>query len=155
MIDADPRGIDDVMAGLYESISGPAGVPRDWDRNDDLYAPGARLMIAHPGGDGVATLETLTVEQFRRSRDSLFRTTDFFEVEVGREVVVRGAIAHVLSAYEARRTAAGPAFASGHNSLQLVFSAGRWWVVSCLWEGHATSAELRSENVVRLEETPA
>jgi hypothetical protein len=153
MSDVDQRSIDAVMAGLYESISGPAGAPRDWDRNDSLYAPGARLMIAHPGADGVATLETLTVEQFRRSRDALFRSTDFYEVEVGREVVVHGAIAHVLSAYEARRTADGPAFASGHNSLQMVFSAGRWWVLSCLWEGHATSAQLRSDQVVRLAET--
>ena len=56
MPNADPRGIADVMAALYESISGPAGVPRDWERNDALYAPGARLMIAHPGTDGVATL---------------------------------------------------------------------------------------------------
>jgi hypothetical protein len=67
-------------------------------------------------------------------------------------VSVRGAIAHVFSAYEARRTADGPAFAAGHNSLQLVFSAGRWWVVSCLWEGHATSAQLKTEQVVRLSE---
>jgi hypothetical protein len=144
-------GIDELMASLYESISGPAGAPRDWARNDGLYAPGARLMIAHPGTDGVATLESLTAEQFRTTRDALFRSTDFFEVEVGREVAVHGNIAHVFSAYEARRTADGPAFAAGYNSLQLVFSAGRWWVVSCLWEGHATSAQLRTENVARLE----
>jgi hypothetical protein len=98
----------------------------------------------------VVTLETLTAEEFRRTRDALFRSTDFFEVEIGREVSVRGAIAHVFSAYEARRTADGPAVAAGHNSLQLVFSAGRWWVVSCLWEGHATSAQLKTEQVVRL-----
>jgi hypothetical protein len=150
MNDTDPRGLDIVLQTLYDSISGPAGATRDWARNDDLYAPGARLMIAHRGADGVVELETLTVEQFRASRDPLFRSTDFFEVEVGREVAVHGAVAHVMSAYEARRTADGPAFASGHNSLQLVFSAGRWWVLSCLWEGHATSAQLRSGSFVRL-----
>lgn len=144
------RDLDVVLDALYESISGPAGAPRDWARNDRLYAPGARLMIAHRGSDGVVELETLSVEQFRASRDPLFRTTDFFEVEVGREVEIQGAIAHVMSAYEARRTVDGPAFASGHNSLQLVFSAGRWWIISCLWQGHATSAQLRSGTAVRL-----
>ena len=150
MKDADPSGIDALMTDLYESISGAAGAPRDWARNDAMYAPGALLVIAHPGADGVATLETLTAEQFRATRDPLFQSADFFEVEVGREVSVRGNIAHVFSAYEARRTADGPAFASGHNSLELVYSDGRWWVVMCLWEGHATSAQLRTEHVVRL-----
>jgi hypothetical protein len=150
MNDVNVKALDDVIDALYESISGAAGAPRDWDRNDRVYAPGARLMIAHRGADGVIALETLTAEQFRASRDAFFRTTDFFEVETSREVAVHGVIAHVFSAYEARRTADGPAFAAGYNSLQLVFSDGRWWVLSCLWEGHATSAQLRSAGVVTL-----
>ena len=47
------QNLDAVMRSLYESISGPAGAPRDWARNDALYAPGARLMIAHRDPDGV------------------------------------------------------------------------------------------------------
>ena len=40
----DAVSIDGVIKALYESISGPAGAPRQWERDRALYAPGALMM---------------------------------------------------------------------------------------------------------------
>ena len=38
---ADVGTIADIMRVSYEVISGPAGTPRQWDRDRTLYMPGA------------------------------------------------------------------------------------------------------------------
>ncbi|HEY6148824.1 MAG TPA: hypothetical protein VIZ69_14050, partial [Thermoanaerobaculia bacterium] len=58
----------------------------------------------------------------------------FFEVETARRTVVFGDKAHVLSAYEGRRTPQGEPFLKGINGLQLYFDGRRWWIVSIVWD---------------------
>ena len=41
---ADVESVEAIVTAVYESISGDAGVPRDWDRFRSLFLPGARLM---------------------------------------------------------------------------------------------------------------
>ena len=43
-VNPDTVSIDAIIKALYESISGPAGAPRQWDRDRALYAPGALLI---------------------------------------------------------------------------------------------------------------
>ena len=49
---ADVETLDGIMGALYESISGPAGAPRDWDRLRSLLAPGARFIPTGQAQDG-------------------------------------------------------------------------------------------------------
>src|SRR6478672_7763832 len=41
---SDVSSIDAIVTAAYDSISGPAGEKRNWDRERSLYFPGARLI---------------------------------------------------------------------------------------------------------------
>src|ERR1700678_3150851 len=49
---ADVSSPDAILAATYDTISGPAGQQRDWDRFRSLFIPGARLMSARLAKDG-------------------------------------------------------------------------------------------------------
>src|SRR6267143_6508206 len=41
---ADVASIDAIISAAYDSISGPVGQKRDWNRLRSLFIPGARLI---------------------------------------------------------------------------------------------------------------
>lgn len=130
----DLTTIDAMIAGLYRSISGPAGAPRDWAAERILLHPGARLMPTRPLPDGGSVVDVFDLDGYIASRTPFFAAGDFYEVEIGRQEWRFGNIAHVLSAYEGRRAPDGPAFFRGVNSLQLFWDGTRWWVMSIFWD---------------------
>jgi hypothetical protein len=131
---ADAASVDALVAALYDVISGPAGQARDWNRFRSLFAPGARLLPASPRPDGAAPT-ALTPDEYVQRVSARFVEAGFFEREVARRVERFGTIAHVFSTYESRRRAEDPApMARGINSIQLVEHAGRWWIVTVLWD---------------------
>jgi hypothetical protein len=132
-VDADVATIDGLIAAIYDVISGPAG-PRDWDRERKLFLPGARLLPSRPGPAGGATGDVFDIEGYIASRGPFFETNSFYEVEFARRTFVFGGIAHVLSAYEGRRSPGEPPFLRGVNSLQLFHDGTRWWVLSIAWD---------------------
>lgn len=131
---ADTASVDAIVAALYDVISGPAGEARDWNRFRNLFAPGARLLPASPRPDGAVPVP-LTPDDYVQRASARFVEAGFFEREVARRVERFGTIAHVFSTYEARRRAEDAApMARGINSIQLVEHAGRWWIVTVLWD---------------------
>lgn len=132
----DVASLDGIMAAVYESISGPAGAPRDWDRFRSLFAPGARLIPTGPRPDGTTGLQALTPEEYiERAGPGLVRD-GFFETEIGRSVERFGPVVHLMSAYDSRRRADDPEpFMRGVNSFQLLDDGSRWWVVTIYWAG--------------------
>lgn len=140
--------LDRAIRGIYESVSGPAGAPRDWDRLRALHAPNARIMILHRLETGGAALEMLTMDQYQASREPYFDAHAFHETEVDRETSIRGNLAHVYSEFEARRSPGGPVIMSGYNSIQLVLAEGNWRIVSVLWEAHAETPKLMSPGII-------
>lgn len=133
-LDADVRSIDGIMCALYASLSGPAGVERDWELLRYILAPGAQLVALVPQNDGRAKYDRHDVESYRRSRAPYFATHAFYESEVERRAEIWGSIATVMSGYESRRAPNDTPFARGVNSIQLLWEAGRWWIVSIVWE---------------------
>ena len=130
---ADVSTLDSILRAMYEVISGPAGAPRDWDRLRNLYLPDARLMpVTAPPGER-PRVRVLTPEDYIRRVEPIFEKEDFWEVETKRQVETFGNIAHVLSSYESRRSANGPADKLGSNSVQLFNDGSRWWIVSVMW----------------------
>jgi len=131
---ADVASPDAALAALYDVISGPAGQARDWDRFRNLFAPGARLVPAAPRKDG-APPPALSPEDYVQRASAGFAKAGFFEREVARASERYGTILHAWSTYESRhaREDAAP-FARGINSIQLMQHAGRWWVVTVLWD---------------------
>ena len=129
----DYTTIDGLIFALYDVISGPAGVEPDWRRERELYAPGARLMPSRLLENGDLFSEILTVDEYIASRGPYLRENAFYERQVSSKVDQYHQIAHVFSGYESSETPHGPPFSRGVNSIQLVQSQGRWWVLSILW----------------------
>jgi hypothetical protein len=132
-VDADVATIDGIIGTLYACVSGKAG-PRNWDRERKLFLAGGRLMAARPGPAGGAVGESFDIEGYIASRSPFFESNDFWEVETARRTFEFGGMAHVLSAYEGRRSPDEAPFLRGVNSIQLFSDGRRWWVLSILWD---------------------
>ena len=133
MSNPDAVSIDSVIEALYESISGRAGEPRQWERDRALYHPKALLVPARQasGGPGAGVFD---FDGFVASRAPYLEANDFYEVEIGRREFRFGAIAHVLSFYEARSAPESGLLRRGVNSIQLMHDGERWWVLSIVWD---------------------
>jgi hypothetical protein len=131
----DTASIETLVAALYESISGPAGVPRDWDRLRRLFHPGARLLRTEVDAGGGVRLNAMSVEEFIAMATPFFGANAFYEREIARKVDRFGHIAQGFSTYEASAHPGGGAeLGRGINSMQLWFDGTRWWVMSLLWD---------------------
>src|SRR5437879_10414517 len=111
---ADVESIEAIIAAAYDSISGPAGKKRDWDRMRSLFISGARLIPTavdagrndvdlaagrvRPNG-GLAP-QMLDIEGFIARAEQAFEKTGFYEKEVARRVGRFGQVADVRSTYE-------------------------------------------------------
>jgi hypothetical protein len=147
--------IDGIIAALYDTISGPAGQKRDWERMRTLFAPGARLIptapVRPPGsaadaplnGDEPHAAQVLDVDGYVARAGKYLEENGFFERETARRVETFGHIAHVWSTYEARHKADDPKpFLRGINSIQLMNDGRRWWVVGIFWEAETPKTPL-------------
>ena len=132
---SDVASIDQVVAALYDVISGPAGQARDWDRLRSLFYPGARLLRTVVSPEGKAEMEAMEVEGFIALAFPYFEAKGLFERELARHVDQFGQIAQVFSTYEASAEAGGGGpLGRGINSMQLWFDGQRWWVMGLLWD---------------------
>jgi len=134
--------IDGLLFAMYATISGPAGVEPDWNRERSLFAPGARLIPTRVGPDGQLRVQPLTVDEYIETRAPYLRENAFYEREVLRRIEEFGHVAQVFSIYESVETQDGPAFVRGVNLIQLIFTSGRWWIQSILWENDIEGARL-------------
>jgi ketosteroid isomerase-like protein len=137
----DHRSIDAALAAVYETISGDAGVPRDWDRFRRLFTEDARLAALGPAGpDGERRRRTMTVDEYIDGASRMFAARGFHERQTSRRIVRYGHIAHAFSTYESRTGRDDPEpFDRGINSIQLVDTGAGWRVVSILWETESTA----------------
>ena len=76
----DVSTIDGMIKAYYEVVSGPAGQPRQWDRDATLYIPNVRFIIVSEDATGKTTAESMTHQEFVDTseclldRQSLLRT---------------------------------------------------------------------------------
>ena len=83
---ADVVSVDAILAALYETISGPAGGPRDWGRLRSLFGPNARLMAVGPAPEGGFAARSMSVEDYIARVSPVFARTGFYEKEVARTI---------------------------------------------------------------------
>jgi hypothetical protein len=132
--EGDVASPEAIVAALYDVISGPAGQARNWDRFKSLFAPGARLVPAAPRQDGSAP-PSLSPDDYVQRTSAAFLKNGFFEREVARRTESFGTVVHVFSTYDSRRAREDEKpFARGINSIQLMKHAGRWWIVTVIWD---------------------
>ena len=137
---ADVATIDGIVTAVYEAISGPAGVARDWDRLRTLFVPDARMMPTGRRADGSGVRRSWSLEEYITAAGPGLVSGGFFEREIGRRTDRFGNVVQLFSAYESRRSADDPKpFMRGINSFQLWYDGSRWWVISILWENESAT----------------
>lgn len=126
--------VDDAIRLLYRAISGPRGVPRDWAALERLFLPCAPLLpLERDPHSGTLRGTSLSLAEYRASRELFLETTGFHEEETRRECLVRGPLAQVLSWFTARREPDGDDLLRGVNAIQLVHADNRWYVAAMSW----------------------
>jgi hypothetical protein len=128
----DVESIDSVVKALYDVISGDAGVPRDWDRFKNLFTNDARLIPTFQDKEGKIGYRTMTPADYVQMFSSRI-TTGFHEKELSRVVEEFANVAQVFSTYETREKSDGPVAQRGINSIQLLKSNNRYYVMNIFW----------------------
>lgn len=142
---ADVESLDAITAAVYESISGPMGQERQWDRFRTLFAEGAQLIPIQKR-NGVFSTVPLSVEDYIARTSGWFVQNGFFENELSRKTERYGNMAHYFSSYESLRTAEDKEpFARGINSIQAMHDGNRWWIVNIYWLGETEDNPIPSE----------
>ena len=144
----DVEAISAAVDEMYGMISGPAG-PRDWSRQANCFHPAARQIGTWIDDIGRPAMKMMSVEQYARDTAPFFAENPFYEVEIGRRIDVFGNIAHVWSAYEARRAPndAQPE-RRGINSIQLFKTPGAGWrIMSMIWDNEREGVEIAEDLV--------
>ncbi len=129
----DVSTLDGIIKAYYETITGPAGQPREWARDRTLYLPSIKF-IALSQREGKPAADLMSHQEYVESSNDFFLKNGFFEKEIHRVTQRFGNMAHVFSTYEARNTADGPIIARGINSIQLYFDGARWWITAAMWD---------------------
>lgn len=130
----DVATIDGIIGAFYDVISGPAGTPRQWQRDSSLYIPGVRFVsMSVRQGRPVAQVSDHG-QYIANTNDGMVRN-GFIERELHRVTRRFGNIAHVFSTYEFRATENGPVQGRGVNSIQLFWDGNRWWIANAMWDG--------------------
>ncbi len=141
---SDVSTVDSIIAALYQTISGPVGQPRQWDRFATLFHPEARLIPTRCPEAGTCTLRVMTPAQYRQNADTFLVKEGFTEAELVRTVERYGNVAQAFSSYESYRRGETQPFTRGINSIQLFWDGSRWWVLNIFWDSERPNNPLPS-----------
>jgi hypothetical protein len=143
---ADVGSIEAILHAAYDTISGPAGQQRDWNRFRSLFVSGARLIPVVPNPQGGFRTMLFSADEYVEHGDPYFQKNGFFEHEVARRTERYGSMAQVFSTYESRHGAADrKPFERGINSFQLMNDGHRWWIVTIFWQGETSDSPIPKE----------
>ena len=131
----DSRDIDALIEALYETICGPAGQERQWERLRGLFFTGAHMVRTSVSEDGAPQAQVMDIDTYIANTSSFFQEQGFYEWEIARQTDRFGNVAQLFSTYEARYDPKDPKpFKRGINSIQLFYDGQRWWIVNMLWD---------------------
>jgi hypothetical protein len=144
----DRAAIAAAVEEMYATISGPAG-PRDWSRQANCFHPEARQIRTWIDEAGRPAMKIMSLEDYARDTGAFFAANGFWEIEIGRRIAIFGNIAHVWTAYEARR-APGDAQPErrGINSIQLFRHPELGWrIIAMIWDNERDGLTIAEEMV--------
>jgi hypothetical protein len=143
---ADVASSDAIVAAYYESLSGPAGKKRDWNRYLSLFFPEARLLPAEGKGHAGIMPMGFTPQSYLYDTEPRMLEDGYVLKEVAKRSEAFGKILHAWSTYEGRHAAADPKpFVRGINSFQLFNDGKRWWIVDVVWQPETAKVALPAE----------
>jgi hypothetical protein len=126
--------VESIISALYAVISGDSGTKRDWERFKNLFTADARLIPSFKNKEGKAAYRTMTPAEYEQMFTTRV-TTGFYETELSRVVEEFGTITHVFSTYETKEKIDGPVVQRGINSIQLLKSDDRYFIMNIFWSG--------------------
>lgn len=131
----DEAAIGAVVDEMYAMISGPAG-PRDWSRQANCFLPDAHQVRTWVDEHGRAQRLVMSLDEYAANTTPFFSENPFYEVETSRRIDLFGNIAHVWSAYEARRSPDdSDVERRGINSIQLFREPYLGWrIIHMIWD---------------------
>ena len=131
----DEEQIGAAVDEMYAMISGPAG-PREWSRQANCFLPEARQVRTWVDEQGRPMKKSMSLDEYSRDTTPYFEANPFYEVETDRRIDLFGNIAHVWSAYEARRSPDdSDVERRGINSIQLFRDPDRGWrILHMIWD---------------------
>ena len=131
----DEDAIGAVIDEMYAMISGPAG-PRDCSRQENCFLPDAHQVRTWADEQGRPQRLVMSLDEYATNTTPFFAENDFYEIETGRRIDLFGNIAHVWSAYEARRSPHdSDVERRGINSIQLFRDAELGWrIIQMIWD---------------------
>ena len=133
MTDMPGKDIDTLVDTLYDSVSGPPGLKRDWDEMCTLFIPGADIMRTDVPEGGCTELKHLGVIEFFESIEGFMDQKGFYGKEIDRRTETNGNFAKVVSVYEGRFDPNDKEpFRLGTNTLRLYNDGRRWWIFTML-----------------------
>ena len=124
----DVSTIDGIMKAYYETISGPAGQPRQWSRERTLWMPGAQIVQITKNKQGKRAPQMMTHDEFVDMADPVLVKDGFFEREIHRTTHQYADWAHIVSTSESRATLTGPATGHSIDNVELFWDGKRWWI---------------------------
>ncbi|MEY3619948.1 MAG: hypothetical protein RLZZ391_314 [Bacteroidota bacterium] len=128
----DVSSESNIIAALYDVISGEAGEARNWERFKYLFGKDALLIPTTKSPTGVISYRTMTPDDYITMFSSRIKT-GFFEKELKHVRNSYGTIANIFSTYETRETKNGPITNRGINSVQLFYDQNRYYIVNVFW----------------------
>tara|TARA_B110000285_G_C14832195_1_gene471381 strand:+ start:202 stop:738 length:537 start_codon:yes stop_codon:yes gene_type:complete len=138
----DVMSLDAIMTAYYEVVSGPKGQERDWERDNYLHLPSAKIWIIGEDKNGNATVAPMSLKEYHDSSGSL-AANGFFEKEISRKVEQFGHLTQVWSSYEWRSTAKGEVGGRGINSIQLYNDGKRYWIMSWTFDSERPNNQIK------------
>lgn len=141
----DVSTVESICAALYEAISFNPGDNPDFDRLRTLFAKDARVYQG-TASEAPIDIETFLSRFHHNIVNTELRNAGLLQEEIGRKVEDYGRIVNIFSQYGAW---CGPGewkmAGQGVNSIQLLGSGGRWWIVTIIWDDErAVSLEFTS-----------
>jgi hypothetical protein len=142
----DVSTIDGMIKAYYDVVSGPAGQPRQWDRDATLYIPKVRFVIVSEDAAGKTTAESMSHQEFVDNSEVSLGGKAFYEHEVHRITHRAGNIVHVFSTAERSSSPDGKVEGRGIDSLELFWDGKRWWITGAnLWDINTSRTPLPAE----------
>jgi hypothetical protein len=135
------NSIDVVVTEMYSSVCFEKGERPDWSRSAAIFAPGARMVRINDGG----IFEFNDQQEYQKNFDQMIDSGEmpsFWEGEIWRQTQEFGDMAHVLSAYETKRSRDGEFMNRGVNSIQMFRKDGRWFISAMIWRREGNDVKI-------------
>ncbi len=142
----DVESQDNIIAALYDVISGDKGEERDWDRFKNLFIEEAQLIPSGKNKEGKNEYRIMSPQDYVESSGKWLVENGLHEMEIHRKTEEFGSLVHQWSTYESYRSKSDQKpFARGINSIQLINDGERWWIMQIYWLGEKEELPIPDE----------